>query len=147
MTDLEAGRPATAGTIHEIGSLSRTFAAATGMQLVESEPQAPKAPRNGSNSNLQAPPDHPGYGKVMAIDTQALGELDVQDATGAAVRVGSAWAKGFRQGATQGDPWQQGGVLVVRAGGEAVLCFASEEAGDLAPTAEVMAAARRAAQA
>jgi hypothetical protein len=58
-----------------------------------------------------------------------------------------AWRKGFRQGATQGDPWQQGGVLVVRAGGEVVLCFASEEAGDLAPTLEVMAAARRAAQA
>jgi len=51
-------------------------------------------PRNGSNSNLQAPPNHPGYGKLMAIDTQALGELDVQDVTGAAVRVGSAWAKG-----------------------------------------------------
>jgi hypothetical protein len=30
----------------------------------------------------------------MAIDTQALGELDVQDVTGATVRVGSAWAKG-----------------------------------------------------
>jgi len=41
-----------------------------------------------------APPNHPGYGKVMAIDTQALGELEVQDATGATVRVGSAWAKG-----------------------------------------------------
>ena len=27
-----------------------------------------------------------------------------------------AWRKGFRQGATQGDPWQQGGVLV--AGGD-----------------------------
>jgi hypothetical protein len=38
-------------------------------------------------------------------------------------------------------------VLVVRAGGEPVLCHASEEAGDLAPTAEVMAAARRAARA
>jgi len=58
-----------------------------------------------------------------------------------------AFRKGFRQGATQGDPWQQGGVLVVRAGGEPVLCHASEEAGDLAPTAEVMAAARRAARA
>lgn len=30
----------------------------------------------------------------MAIDTQALGELDVQDVTGVAVRVGSAWARG-----------------------------------------------------
>jgi len=58
-----------------------------------------------------------------------------------------ALRKGFRQGATQGDPWQQGGVLVVRAGGEVVLCLASEEAGDLVPTTEVMSAARKAAQA
>jgi hypothetical protein len=58
------------------------------------EPHSAKDPRNGSNSNLQAPPNHPGYGRIMAIDTQALGELDVQDVTGAAVRVGSAWAKG-----------------------------------------------------
>ena len=36
----------------------------------------------------------PGYRKVMAIDTQALGDLDVQDMTGATVRVSSAWAKG-----------------------------------------------------
>jgi hypothetical protein len=58
-----------------------------------------------------------------------------------------AMRKGFRQGTTQGDPWQQGGVLVVRAGGEALYCHASEEAGDLAPTAEVLAAVRRAARA
>jgi hypothetical protein len=56
-----------------------------------------------------------------------------------------AMKKGFRQGRTQGDPWQQGGVLVVKAGGEAVWCHASEEAGDLAPLAEVLSAARRAA--
>jgi hypothetical protein len=31
---------------------------------------------------------------AMAIDTQALGELEVQDPAGAAVRVGSAWAEG-----------------------------------------------------
>jgi hypothetical protein len=30
----------------------------------------------------------------MAIDTQALGELDVQDVNGASVRVASAWAEG-----------------------------------------------------
>jgi hypothetical protein len=29
----------------------------------------------------------------MAIDTRALGNLDVQDVTGATVRVGSAWAR------------------------------------------------------
>ena len=30
----------------------------------------------------------------MAIDTQALGGLEVQDVTGATVRVSSAWARG-----------------------------------------------------
>ena len=30
----------------------------------------------------------------MAIDTLALGALDVEDPTGAPVRVGSAWAEG-----------------------------------------------------
>jgi len=30
----------------------------------------------------------------MAIDTHALGDLEVQDVTGAVARVGSAWAKG-----------------------------------------------------
>jgi hypothetical protein len=41
-----------------------------------------------------APGHHPGYGRIMAIDTHALGELDVQDVNGASVRVGSAWAAG-----------------------------------------------------
>ena len=56
-----------------------------------------------------------------------------------------AWSKGFRQGATQGDPNQQGGVLVVRAGGRAVYGYASEVPGDMPPTAAVLAEARRAA--
>jgi len=55
-----------------------------------------------------------------------------------------ALRKGFRQGATQGDPWQQGGVLVVRRGGEAVFCFASAQAGDLASMEDVLAATRAA---
>ena len=33
----------------------------------------------------------------------------------AAVRT---WKKGFRQGRTAGDPWQQGGALVIAKGGE-----------------------------
>jgi hypothetical protein len=37
---------------------------------------------------------------------------------------------GFVQGLTQGDPWQQGGVLVVRPGGELVWSYLSEAAGD-----------------
>jgi hypothetical protein len=58
-----------------------------------------------------------------------------------------ALRKGFLQGRTQGDPWQQGGVLVVRRGGEPVYCHASEEAGDLAPMPDVLKATRLAAQA
>ena len=58
-----------------------------------------------------------------------------------------AFRKGFRQGATQGDPHQQGGVLVGRAGGKAVYGYASEVPGDMPPTDEVLAAARKAAKA
>jgi hypothetical protein len=57
-----------------------------------------------------------------------------------------AFRKGFRQGPTQGDPHQQGGVLVVEAGGKPVYGYASEVPGDMPPTEEVLAAARRAAK-
>lgn len=41
-----------------------------------------------------------------------------------------ALAAGFRQRRTQGDPVQQGGVLVVKAGGEVVYAYTSATAGD-----------------
>ena len=56
-----------------------------------------------------------------------------------------AWRSGFRQKKTQGDPVQQGGVLVLREGGHAEYAFASEAAGHHPPIDEVLAAARRAA--
>ena len=59
-----------------------------------------------------------------------------------ALRAGKA---GFKQAKTAGDPWQQGGVLVVKRGGEAVWSYASATAGDHPPVDEVMAQARRAA--
>ena len=37
---------------------------------------------------------------------------------------------GFRQGRTQGDPWQQGGVFVFRPGGAVTLAHISQHAGD-----------------
>jgi AhpC/TSA antioxidant enzyme len=49
---------------------------------------------------------------------------------------------GFRQGPTQGDPWQLGGVLVVRKGGDIVYAHRDREAGDVAPTGEVLEALR-----
>jgi hypothetical protein len=58
-----------------------------------------------------------------------------------------AWKAGFRQTKTMGDPLQQGGVVVVRAGGKPEYGFASETAGDHPPLDVVVDAARRAARA
>ncbi len=52
---------------------------------------------------------------------------------------------GFRQVKTQGDPWQQGGVLVVKQGGALVYGYASATAGDHPPIDVVMQHARTAA--
>ncbi len=52
---------------------------------------------------------------------------------------------GFSQRKTAGDPWQQGGVVVVKRGGEAVWSYASATAGDHPPLDVVMAKARIAA--
>jgi hypothetical protein len=67
-------------------------------------------------------------GVVKTFDPRALGTT---------VR---AFARGFRQGRTQGDTWQQGGVLVVMPGGEIRWHHASDRPGDNA-TAEQIAAA------
>ncbi|MFT5686884.1 MAG: hypothetical protein ACI8RZ_007841 [Myxococcota bacterium] len=47
---------------------------------------------------------------------------------------------GFRQGRTQGDPWQQGGVLVIRPDGSVPYRYLSSGAGDHPPPQEVIAA-------
>ena len=51
-----------------------------------------------------------------------------------------AFKKGFRQTRTQGDPWQQGGTLVVRADGTLAFEHISQAAGDHAAVADVLAA-------
>lgn len=56
-----------------------------------------------------------------------------------------AMKAGFRQKKTMGDPWQQGGVLVVQKGGVVEFSFASAEAGDHPPIDLVMEHARKAA--
>jgi len=52
---------------------------------------------------------------------------------------------GFRQGKTQGDPLQQGGVLVVKRGGEVEYGHASATAGDHPPIETVIRHALKAA--
>jgi hypothetical protein len=56
-----------------------------------------------------------------------------------------AMSRGFRQVNTQGDPFQQGGTLVVAAGGRPVLFQRARFAGDHASLEEVLAAVRIAA--
>jgi hypothetical protein len=38
--------------------------------------------------------------------------------------------EGKRQGATMGDPWQQGGVFILRPGNRVDFAYISKEAGD-----------------
>jgi hypothetical protein len=57
-----------------------------------------------------------------------------------------AATKGFMQGRTRGDAMQQGGVLVVAAGGEPVFFQRSEFAGDHATLEQILSGLRRAAQ-
>ncbi len=47
---------------------------------------------------------------------------------------------GSRQGAIQGDPWQLGGVFVIRQDGELTYRYVSREAGDHPPVDDILAA-------
>ena len=45
---------------------------------------------------------------------------------------------GFSQTKTMGDPWQQGGILVIDPSGALKYAYASEEAGDHPPVQDVL---------
>ncbi len=51
-----------------------------------------------------------------------------------------AFLRGGRQGRMQGDPWQQGGVLVIGRDGSVLLQDVSDRPGDNATGAEIVAA-------
>ncbi len=53
-----------------------------------------------------------------------------------------AYRSGHRQGAVQGDPWQQGGVAIVSPSGERVFEYRSAFAGDHPPVADLLRALR-----
>jgi hypothetical protein len=55
-----------------------------------------------------------------------------------------ALAGGFTQGAVAGDPWQQGGVFLVRPDGTMPYAYRSEGAGDHPDPRDILAAARAA---
>lgn len=58
----------------------------------------------------------------------------------AAVRSVGALGRGARQGRTQGDAWQQGGVVVIKPGGDVVWTHASSGPGDNASADEILRA-------
>ena len=51
-----------------------------------------------------------------------------------------AFGEGKRQGATMGDPWQQGGVFIIRPGNRVDFSYVSKEAGDHPPVEAIIAA-------
>ena len=59
------------------------------------------------------------------------------DPRGVLKGVGS-FMRGHRQGGTKGDPWQQGGVLVVGTGGEITFQHASDRPGDNASVEQIV---------
>ena len=67
-------------------------------------------------------------GAARTFDPRALGDT-----------IG-AFMRGQRQGRTQGDAWQQGGVLVVAPDGEVKWHHASERPGDNATAAQILSA-------
>ena len=62
----------------------------------------------------------------------------------AAVKVFRALARGHLPGRRQGDPWQQGGVLVVAPPGDLAYSYANDDSGDHAPIEEVLGALAKA---
>ena len=72
-------------------------------------------------------------GVMKTFDPRALGKT-----------IG-AFARGHRQGRIKGDPWQQGGTLVVAPSGEVLYHHASERPGDNASASEIADALRAAA--
>lgn len=51
-----------------------------------------------------------------------------------------AFKKGFRQGRTQGDPWQQGGVFIFTPDNQVLFSFISRAGGDHPEPQDLLAA-------
>lgn len=98
-----------------------------------------------------------GFREELGIDFPLLVDPQLRSYRAAGLRRGrveilSPWLplhavrafwNGYRQQGVQGDPWQLGGVFVLRAGGELVYQHRSREAGDHASAPDVLAALRR----
>jgi len=61
---------------------------------------------------------------------------------GAALRTMRTLGRGVAQGRTQGDAWQQGGVVVISVGGDVLWTHASDEPGDNATVDQIIVGLR-----
>jgi len=105
------------------------------------------SPRQAGDFAGEHCPGVPVYSDPATATYRALGT-----ARGVATTLGPsslraglrAMRQGFRQGATKGNPWVQGAVLVVGPGDRVGYRFLSSHSGDHPPTADVLAAVREA---
>ena len=107
---------------------------------------------SGSPSFIEGFRDETGWRGSIYVDPS----LDVYKAAGlkrgvlSTFNLASAWRsvgtlkRGIRQGRTQGDTWQQGGVLVIAPSGEILWSHASEGPGDNATADQILSALRKA---
>ena len=103
---------------------------------------------NGAVPFLEAFQAHVGAGVALYTDPskETYRALRLVHGFGGSAGLGMirsglrAWKGGFRQGRTQGDPLQQGGVFVVNQGGASVFEQRSATAGDHPDVGDVLAA-------
>jgi len=108
--------------IHVIGNGSPSFIAGFREQTLFDGP-------------IYTDPELAAY-RVAQLKRGVAKTLDPRGLFGAA----RAFAHGHRQGRTQGDAWQQGGVLVIEPGGLVRWHHASERPGDNAGADQILAA-------
>ena len=91
----------------------------------------------------QYPVDFPLY---VDPDLEAYAAAGLRRGVGSTFTLGvlknsaRALKGGFRQGKTQGDPWQQGGVFVIHPPAKEQFAYISRTAGDHPPPATFLAA-------
>ena len=105
---------------------------------------------NGSPSFIAGFRDETGWRGPLYVDPSLAlyaaagmkrGVMSTFNLRSAARSVGTL-RRGFRQGKMQGDPWQQGGVLVVARDGRVIWSHASGGPGDNAQADAILAALR-----
>jgi hypothetical protein len=124
------------------------------MQLYRSEDKIREAGAklvvvgNGSPSFIEGFREKTGYSGELYTDPRrgAYRALNLRRSVRSSINLTSlgrafeALRGGYRQTATQGDPWQQGGVFVILPSSEIVYAYASKTAGDHPPASLIMSA-------